>query len=76
MILARAASTLQPPKPLAEATFSAEFKVPMPLPGDVSLWVAKPGDALATPSALRELEVRNAAGDKPHLRGRFHWTVQ
>jgi acyl dehydratase len=74
--LARAASALQPPKPLAEAAFSAEFKVPMPLPGDVSFWVAKPAEGLATPNALRELEVRDAAGDKPHLRGRFHWTVQ
>jgi hypothetical protein len=38
--------------------------------------VAKPVDALATPNTLRELEVRDSAGNKPHLRGRFHWTVQ
>ena len=66
--LARAASTLQPPKPLAEAAISAEFKLPMLLPGEASLWVAAPSNT------QREFEVRDAAGEKPHLRGRFHWT--
>jgi hypothetical protein len=66
--LARSAAALQPPKPLAEAIISAEFKLPMLLPGDASLWTATPSPA------SRELEVRDAAGDKPHLRGRFQWT--
>ena len=66
--LARSAAALQPPKPLAEAVISAEFKLPMLLPGDASLWTSSP--SLTT----RELEVRDAAGDKPHLRGRFQWT--
>lgn len=66
--LARAAAVLQPPKPLAEAAFSAQFKRPMLLPGEASLWVATPSET------LRELEVRDAVGDKPHLRGRFQWT--
>ncbi|MGF6596909.1 acyl dehydratase [Paraburkholderia sp. GAS448] len=68
--LARAASALQPPKRLASAVISGEFKLPMLLPGEASLWTASP---LAT---ARELEVRDVAGAKPHLRGRFQWTLQ
>ena len=67
---ARAASALQPPKRLASAVISGEFKLPMLLPGEASLWTASP---LAT---ARELEVRDVAGAKPHLRGRFQWTLQ
>jgi acyl dehydratase len=68
--LARAASSLQPPKPLAEATLSAEFKLPMLLPGEASLWSAS--------SSLieRDIEVRDIAGEKPHLRGRMQWRLQ
>jgi len=66
--LARATSALQPPTQLAEAVISAEFKLPMRLPGEASLWIASPSPA------ARELEVRDAVGDKPHLRGRFQWT--
>ncbi len=68
--LARAAAALQPPKRLASAAISGEFKLPMLLPGDASLWTASP-----SPTS-RELEVRDIAGDKPHLRGRFQWTLQ
>ncbi|MEC5405563.1 MaoC/PaaZ C-terminal domain-containing protein [Paraburkholderia sp. MPAMCS5] len=68
--LARAASSLQPPKPLAEATLSAEFKLPMPLPGEASLWSA------ASSLIERDMEVRDMAGDKPHLRGRMQWRLQ
>jgi len=72
--LARAAAVLQPPKRLASATVSGEFKLPILLPGEASFWSAAPaGSTLAT---TRELEVRDAAGDKPHLRGRFQWTLQ
>ncbi|MEW6344676.1 MAG: MaoC/PaaZ C-terminal domain-containing protein [Paraburkholderia sp.] len=75
--LARSAAALQPPKPLAEAVVSAEFKTPMLLPGEASLWTVRPATAAAAiaASATRELEVRDAAGDKPHLRGRFQWTT-
>ena len=66
--LARSAAALQPPRPLAEAVISAEFKLPMLLPSDASLWTRSPSPT------TRELEVRDAAGDKPHLRGRFQWT--
>ncbi|TDN70571.1 MaoC/PaaZ C-terminal domain-containing protein [Paraburkholderia sp. BL10I2N1] len=68
--LARAASALQPPRRLASAIISGEFKLPMLLPGEVSLWTASPL------STSRELEVRDVAGAKPHLRGRFQWTLQ
>ena len=68
--LARAASALQPPKPLAEATLSAEFKLPMLLPGEASLWSASPS------LIERDIEVRDIAGQKPHLRGRMQWRLQ
>ncbi len=68
--LARAASALQPPKPLAEATLSAEFKLPMLLPGEASLWSASPS------LIERDIEVRDMAGEKPHLRGRMQWKLQ
>jgi hypothetical protein len=68
--LARAAAALQPRKPLADAALAAEFKLPMLLPGEASLWAAAPA------SAARELEVRDAAGQRPHLRGRFQWTLR
>jgi acyl dehydratase len=75
--LARATAALQPPRPFAEAVISAEFKLPMLLPGDASLWTNIPATAAAAIAATttRELEVRDAAGDKPHLRGRFQWTT-
>nr|WP_090687573.1 MaoC/PaaZ C-terminal domain-containing protein [Paraburkholderia phenazinium] len=75
--LARSAAALQPPKPLAEALVSAEFKLPMLLPGDASLWTTMPATAAAAvaPTTTRDLEVRDAAGEKPHLRGRFQWTT-
>jgi acyl dehydratase len=68
--LARAASALQPPKPLAEATLSAEFKLPMLLPGEASLWSASPS------LIERDIEVRDIDGQKPHLRGRMQWRLQ
>lgn len=68
--LARAAAALQPPKPLAEASLAAEFKLPMLLPGEASLWTAAPS------LVEREFEARDKAGDKPHLRGRFQWVLQ
>jgi acyl dehydratase len=65
--LARAAAALAPAQPLVAAELSGEFKLPMPLPGEASLWGAAP-----SPLA-RDFEVRDAAGEKPHLRGRFQW---
>jgi acyl dehydratase len=75
--LARATAALQPPKAFAEALISAEFKLPMLLPSDASLWTTVPATAAAAiaPLTTRDLEVRDATGDKPHLRGRFQWTT-
>ncbi|ALL64934.1 Acyl dehydratase [Paraburkholderia caribensis MBA4] len=68
--LARTAAALQPPRRLADATLAGEFKLPMLLPGEASLWTASP-----SPTA-REFEVRDPEGGKPHLRGRFQWNLQ
>jgi len=68
--MARAAAALQPPRRLADATLAGEFRSPMLLPGEVSLWTAAP-----TPTA-REFEVRDPKEGKPHLRGRFQWNLQ
>ena len=68
--LARAAAALQPPKRLADATLAGEFQAPMLLPGEASLWTASPSPA------SREFEVLDTTSGKPHLRGRFQWTLQ
>ncbi|HVE11242.1 MAG TPA: MaoC/PaaZ C-terminal domain-containing protein [Paraburkholderia sp.] len=67
--LGRAAAALQPARPLAAASFAAEFKTPMLLPGEATLWTA------AHEANGCELEVRDAGGVTPHLRGRFQWSV-
>jgi acyl dehydratase len=68
--LARAASALQPPKPLASATLAGEFKTPMLLPGEATFWTASP--SLIT----RDFEVRDKAAEKPHLRGTIEWVLR
>ena len=60
---ARALATLLPAAPLTQGEVVAEFKAPLSLPGEATLWQAPS----ATPG--RAFEVRNAAGDKPYLRG-------
>lgn len=58
---ARALATLLPREPLDQAFASAEFKTPLYLPARTSLWTHR--------NLERTLfEVRNAQGDKPHLR--------
>lgn len=60
---ARALATLMPREPVEQAEATVEFKTPLFLPARASLWAAREeGNAL--------FEVRNAKGDKPHLRGR------
>ncbi|MPW19842.1 acyl dehydratase [Paraburkholderia sp. CNPSo 3157] len=68
--LARTAAALQPPKRLADATLAGEFRAPMLLPGEASLWTASPSPT------MREFEVRDPQSGKPHLRGRFQWNLQ
>lgn len=65
--LGRALAAQQPPGGLSQAEAHCEFKLPIFLPGQVALW-SRP---VAGPQ--REFEVRNGAGDKPHMRGLFIW---
>jgi MaoC like domain len=60
---ARALSTLMPREDVDKAEVIVEFKTPLFLPARASLWAARHESG-----AL--FEVRNAKGDKPHLRGR------
>lgn len=60
---AKALSLLMPREDLDKAEVIVEFKTPLFLPARASLWSARQENG-----AL--FEVRNAKGDKPHLRGR------
>jgi len=65
--LGRALAAQQPPGGLGQAEAHCDFQLPIFLPGQVALWqhpVSGP---------RREFEVRNFAGDKPHMRGLFVW---
>jgi len=59
---ARALAALMPRDPVAEARVAVEFKTPLFLPSRASLWTARDAQDV-------RFEVRDAAGDKPHLRG-------
>lgn len=63
---ARALSTLMPREPIEQASVTAEFKTPLYLPACTSLWTSRSEDQTL-------FEVRNAKGDKPHLRGRVQY---
>lgn len=65
--LGRALAAQQPPGGLEQAEAHCDFKLPIFLPGQVALW-NHPASG-----ARREFEVRNFAGDKPHMRGLFVW---
>lgn len=60
---ARALAMLMPREDVDHAEVIVEFKTPLFLPARASLWAARQESG-----AL--FEVRNAKGDKPHLRGR------
>ena len=63
---AKALSTLMPREDVDRAEVHVEFKTPLFLPSRASLWAVR-GENGAT------FEVRNAKGDKPHLRGRVSY---
>lgn len=65
--LGRALAAQQPPHPLVAAELDCEFKLPIFLPAAVTLWNRLPD------GPRHEFEVRNNAGDKPHMRGLFIW---
>ncbi len=63
---ARALSCLLPAQALEQASLNVEFKTPLFLPGRASLWSAR-----STSGAL--FEVRDAKGERPHLRGQLSY---
>jgi acyl dehydratase len=63
---ARALSCLLPAQPLEQASVAVDFKTPLFLPSRASLWSARQPDA-----AL--FEVRDAKGQRPHLRGQLQY---
>jgi acyl dehydratase len=65
--LGRTLAALQPSKQLGSAHAHGAFKSPIFLPAETSLWSA----ALST--SARDFEVRDLAGDRLHLQGRFEW---
>jgi len=69
--LGRSVAALQPSKVLKVAHIRGDFKAPVFLPADTTLWTAHAD--VDMPGHARDFEVRNIAGDKPHLRGRFDW---
>lgn len=65
--LGRALAAQQPPGGVSQAEAHCDFKLPIFLPGQVALW------SHPVTGPRREFEVRNVAGDKPHMRGLFIW---
>ncbi len=63
---ARALSCLLPSEPLDQASLAVEFKTPLFLPGRATLWSAR-----SSRGAL--FEVRDAKGQRPHLRGQLSY---
>ncbi len=63
---ARALAPLVPAEPLAQAELDVEFKTPLFLPATASLWSTRKAQGTL-------FDVRNAKGDKPHLRGRLRY---
>lgn len=61
---ARALAAVMPGVAVARATVAVEFKTPLYLPARASLWMTRDGQGAS-------FEVRNAKGNKPHLRGRI-----
>jgi acyl dehydratase len=70
---ARATAPLVPNHPLAQASLDVEFKTPLFLPGQASLWSTRTAPARGTQGVA--FEVRNAAGDRPHLRARLAYAA-
>ncbi|MBF7729575.1 MaoC family dehydratase [Pseudomonas sp. N040] len=63
---ARALACLLPMRPLEQARVAVDFKAPLFLPAQPTLWTAR-----STASAL--FEVRDSQGVKPHLRGQLDY---
>ena len=63
---ARALAALMPRAAVAQAKVAVEFKTPLYLPARASLWTARQAQSAW-------FEVRNARGDRPHLRGHLSY---
>jgi acyl dehydratase len=59
---ARALAALLPPLPVSQAAVAVDFKTPLFLPARASLWTSRSAGGAS-------FEVRDAKGQKPHLRG-------
>ncbi len=70
---ARSLAAMLPRQPLEKAVVNVEFKTPLYLPGRASVWSTRLGKGSLEHNAL--FEVRNAKGDKPHLRCQLDYTV-
>lgn len=68
---ARALAAVMPGEPVSQAVATVEFKTPLFLPARVSLWTSREMRGRVMQTAA--FEVRNAAGDKPHLRGQLNY---
>jgi hypothetical protein len=70
---ARALAALMPREPATQATVAVEFKTPLFLPARASLWTTREMSGRSAPEAQiahrTHFEVRDAGGDRPHLRG-------
>jgi acyl dehydratase len=67
--LGRTLAALQPSKQLGAANVQGDFKSPIFLPAETTLWTA------ASSTTERDFEVRDLAGERLHLRGRFEWEL-
>lgn len=63
---ARTLAALMPREAVAQAKVAVEFKTPLYLPARASLWTTRNAQGAW-------FEVRNAKGDKPHLRGHLSY---
>ncbi len=70
---ARALAAMLPQQPLAQADVHVEFKTPLYLPARATLWSTSAVAGLLPHNAL--FEVRNAKGDKPHLRASLSYIL-
>ena len=61
---ARAVAAVMPRTAVTRARVAVEFKTPLYLPARVTLWTAREAQGA-------RFEVRDAQGEKPHLRGQF-----
>lgn len=66
---ARALAALMRREPVDQATVEVDFKTPLFLPARASLWTTRDTRGAVLGRSL--FEVRDARGDKPHLRGRL-----